>query len=132
MTPRRQQSRWHKFVVLYGIVFTLFFALFNIFQPDFISLIGKKVYDSMVRLLPKNNGGMQPVIIDLDEKSLGEFGQWPWPRYRVALLLDKLNSLGASAIAVDILFAEEDRTSLHVLQRELFRDIDEPVDFHIS
>lgn len=123
MTPRRQQSRWHKFVVLYGMILTLFFTLLNLFPPEFLSLIGQKVYDSMLRSLPKSDGNVQPVIIDLDEKSLEEFGQWPWPRYRIALLLEKLNALGAQAIALDILFAEEDRTSLHVLQRELLKDL---------
>ncbi|MCB2183099.1 MAG: CHASE2 domain-containing protein [Desulfobulbaceae bacterium] len=122
MTYRRQQSRWQKFVVLYGAVFTVFFAFLFIFQPTFLSLVGLKVYDSMVRSLPQGNGAIKPLIIDIDEKSLDEFGQWPWPRYRIAFLLDKLNSFGAKSVALDVLFAEEDRTSLHVLQRELLRD----------
>lgn len=120
-----------KYVFLYGIILTLSFATVSIFQLDFFSLIGLKMYDSMVRSLPQNGINDQPVIIDVDEKSLREFGQWPWPRYRTALLLDKLNSMGATAIGLDIIFAEEDRTSLEVLQREMRRDLNIELSFDL-
>ncbi|HHY48420.1 MAG TPA: adenylate/guanylate cyclase domain-containing protein, partial [Alphaproteobacteria bacterium] len=38
-------------------------------------------------------------------------GQWPWPRDRIALLVDRLTELGAAAIAFDVLFPEPDRMS---------------------
>ena len=63
------------------------------------------------------------VIIDIDEKSLENFGQWPWPRYRMATLVEKLNLLGASVIGLDILFPEADRTSLNLLKNEIERDL---------
>jgi HD-GYP domain-containing protein (c-di-GMP phosphodiesterase class II) len=118
-----QPSRWQGVVVLYGLIVTLLFSLTSIYRPSFLSLVGLKVYDSMVRSLPKSGPGSQPVIVDLDEKSLAQFGQWPWPRYRVALLLDKLRQLGAKSVGLDIIFAEADRTSLHILQQEMERDL---------
>lgn len=69
------------------------------------------------------------VVIDLDEKSLAEYGQWPWPRYRVALLLAQLHELGVRAVGLDILFAESDATSPVVLKRELERDLGLSVSF---
>ncbi len=33
------------------------------------------------------------VIVDLDEKSLNRYGQWPWPRYRLAELFDKITAM---------------------------------------
>ena len=30
------------------------------------------------------------VIVDIDEKSLGEIGQWPWGRNRLAEMVDEL------------------------------------------
>ena len=30
------------------------------------------------------------VILDIDEKSLAEFGQWPWNRTRIATIVDTL------------------------------------------
>jgi adenylate cyclase len=59
----------------------------------------------------------QPIkIIDIDDESMEKLGQWPWPRSKVAQIIDKLNQSGAAAIAMDIVFAEEDRTSpKHIL-----------------
>ena len=50
-------------------------------------------------------------IIDIDERSLHQLGQWPWPRSFVAEIVERLTAAGAAAIAFDILFAEPDRTS---------------------
>ena len=123
MRLRSGHSHWQKFVLLYGAILTCTFTVISIFPPTFLSLVGLKVYDSMLHSLPQRVDGVQPVIIDIDEQALAEFGQWPWPRYRIALLLDTLNELGASAIGLDMIFAEEDRTSLKILQQELRRDL---------
>ena len=64
-----------------------------------------------------------PVIVDIDEKSLIKYGQWPWPRYRIALLLSRLMELGPSSIGLDTALAEPDRTSFAVLQKEIYRDL---------
>lgn len=50
-------------------------------------------------------------IVDLDEPSLVQMGQWPWPRTTMAQLVSHLKGMGAKVIAFDIVFAEEDRTS---------------------
>ncbi len=50
-------------------------------------------------------------VIDIDNESLARLGQWPWPRTRIAELVDRLNQAGASAIVFDVVFAEPDRTS---------------------
>lgn len=58
------------------------------------------------------------VIVDLDERSLREQGHWPWPRDRVALLVERLAEAGANIIAFDVVFAEPERNSaLYVLAR---------------
>lgn len=48
-------------------------------------------------------------IIDLDEESLAEIGQWPWPRTTVARMTNNLMQMGAALVAFDIVFAEPDR-----------------------
>ena len=42
-------------------------------------------------------------------KSLRRLGQWPWPRDRLAALVEALKGAGAAAIAFDFLFSEKDR-----------------------
>ncbi len=69
-------------------------------------------FDSFTRLWPRQEAEAAPVrIIDIDEESLAELGQWPWPRSRLARLTDELIDLGAAAVAFDIVFPEPDRMS---------------------
>ena len=49
------------------------------------------------------------IIIDIDDRSLTEIGQWPWPRNQLAKLTDQ--AYAAAALGFDIVFAEADRTN---------------------
>ncbi|WP_029933987.1 CHASE2 domain-containing protein [Thiomicrospira pelophila] len=51
------------------------------------------------------------VIIDIDEQSLKEIGQWPWPRDQVSALLKGLADLDVGMIGLDVVFAEADNSS---------------------
>jgi diguanylate cyclase (GGDEF)-like protein len=51
----------------------------------------------------------QVVVVAVDEHSLEQIGQWPWPRSVHAALIDRLTRAGARGIAFDILFAEPGR-----------------------
>ncbi len=53
----------------------------------------------------------QVVVVDIDEKSLQQLGQWPWPRVLLADMVQKIADTHASTIVMDIIFAEQDRTS---------------------
>ena len=116
------RERKNKFrILLYGIVFTVLLLLLNFIKPTVTDFLHYRFYDL---LLSENKGASSsvPVIVDIDERSLNEYGQFPWPRYRIAILLDKLRNLGASSIGLDMLFAEEDRASIHSIKKELSRD----------
>jgi len=45
-------------------------------------------------------------VIELDQKSCAEIGQWPWPRSRYASLLHALKAAGARIVALDILLPD--------------------------
>jgi adenylate cyclase len=70
-----------------------------------------KIFDGFQRLEPRAYQPAPVVVIDLDERTLKRYGQWPWPRTRVADLVARLHNLGAPAIGLDIVFAEPDKTS---------------------
>jgi adenylate cyclase len=63
-------------------------------------------------------------IVDIDENSLTKYGQWPWPRTRIADLVTNLTKLGAVVIAFDIMFAEPDRLNPDIAA-DTFRNLDE-------
>lgn len=50
-------------------------------------------------------------LVTIDEKSLDELGRWPWPRVRIAQLLDALVKYDAQVVGFDILWAEPDENS---------------------
>lgn len=82
------------------------------FQPRLLDDLRNFVFDSFQRAAPRPYDSQAPVrIVGIDEESLKIFGQWPWPRTRLAELTERLASLGAAAIAFDFIFAEPDRTS---------------------
>ncbi len=91
--------------------------------PRTLQHLEGKVYDVFLRATRRPAPEAAPVVIDIDEESLARYGQWPWPRYRVAWLLERAAALGATAIGVDLVFAEPDRTSLPTLLREIERDL---------
>lgn len=51
----------------------------------------------------------QMVFVDIDEASLARYGQWPWPRQYMAILLQNIGIQEPAAIAFDVLFSEDDR-----------------------
>jgi len=115
-------------VLLYGILFPLLLFFLTLIKPTLTDFLHYRYYDL---LLSANRGESStiPVIVDIDEKSLKQYGQWPWPRYRIATLIDKLRNLGALSIGLDMLFAEEDRASIHSIRKELSRDFGVKLDF---
>ncbi|WP_019402688.1 CHASE2 domain-containing protein [Chelatococcus sp. GW1] len=68
-------------------------------------------FDSYQRLSPRPYDPTPPVrIVDIDDDSLARLGQWPWPRARLAAIVDRLQAAGAAAVAFDILLSEPERT----------------------
>ena len=47
------------------------------------------------------------VVVDIDEKSTQALGAWPWPRDRMAQLLNGLDAYGVNLKVVDVLFDGE-------------------------
>jgi serine phosphatase RsbU (regulator of sigma subunit) len=69
------------------------------------------VFDAYQRAFPRQIERLQVIIVDIDEVSLTALGQWPWPRTRLARLIDATHRLGALAIGLDMLMPEADRFS---------------------
>ncbi len=68
-------------------------------------------FDTLQRLSPRPVLRAPVVVVDIDEESLKRHGQWPWPRTLVADLVGALQDIEAGVVALDMVFAEPDRTS---------------------
>ncbi|MBU8875729.1 adenylate/guanylate cyclase domain-containing protein [Reyranella sp. MMS21-HV4-11] len=92
----------------------------RIADPAAVTRLRDFAFDSYQRIQPRTYNPETPVrIVDIDEASLQEFGQWPWPRTIVARLVDKLTEKGAVVVAFDAVFAEPDRSSISRMVRDL-------------
>ena len=92
-----------------GILLLFFLVLIKIQDSDFVRKIENISYDAYQSLFIEKNNFEEVVIIDIDEKSIGEIGQFPWRRDVFADLIQKLNQYGVSVITFDVFFSEEDK-----------------------
>ncbi|WP_214169679.1 CHASE2 domain-containing protein [Geoanaerobacter pelophilus] len=97
-------------------------------HPRFIRDINNRITDAVMAFSKSKQASGAVVIVDIDEKSLNQYGQWPWPRYRLAQLLTKINLLGAGSVGLDLILAEPDRTSPKNWQATIGRELGYQVD----
>jgi adenylate cyclase len=119
--PIKKDRRNKRSILFYGIFITVLLFCLNLVRPTLTDFLNNQVYDAYLSAV-KGKPSSIPVIVDIDEESLKQYGQWPWPRYRIAILIDKLRNLEAQSVGLDMLFAEEDRTSIHTIRKEMVRD----------
>ncbi|WP_245805526.1 CHASE2 domain-containing protein [Desulfovibrio gilichinskyi] len=112
-----------------GMVTTLIVAVLYIFRPPMLQFVDYKIYDEFMRRSSVGEKTNVPAIVDIDEESLAALGQWPWPRYRMALLLAKIQQAGALSTGLDMLLAEPDRTSPQTIQESLQNELGVTVNF---
>ncbi|NDV25556.1 CHASE2 domain-containing protein [Desulfovibrio sp. JC010] len=117
------------FLIATGLAVSILVAALYIFQPPILQFVDYKIYDQYMRSSPVGKKTNIPVIVDIDDESLAELGQWPWPRYRMALLLAKLQQAGALSTGLDILIGEPDRTSPSTIRDSLREELGVTVDF---
>jgi signal transduction histidine kinase len=79
--------------------------------PALLTRLNDGAGDLLRRAAPLTRPDPRVVIVDVDERSLAAVGQWPWRRDRVAALVDRLRTLGARTVALDVVFGEADRTA---------------------
>lgn len=102
-------------------------GLFNV-QP--VASLNRFVLDTLLVRTASGAPASDTVVVDIDEISLSALGQWPWPRYRVAQLIERIAAEHPSAIAMDIVFSEADRTSLAEIQQTFKHDFGIDVSFN--
>ena len=95
-----------------GIIFFAILFHFYLYYAKSMQNLDYKIYDFLSEISEdKTKDSMNVVIVDIDEESLKKYGQWPWPRIINAKLIGQISLLNPSAIGVNIIFSEKDRTS---------------------
>ncbi|MEO8103199.1 MAG: CHASE2 domain-containing protein [Betaproteobacteria bacterium] len=86
-------------------------ALVMVAEPPIVTSLRHAVFDGYQRIFPRTRLSEPAVIVEIDERSLAAIGQWPWPRVRLAELIDRIAQNRPAAIGLDLLFPEPDRFS---------------------
>ena len=94
------------FLVLLILLITL-----KIINPSFIKSISFISFDLYQKAFTLKKDQSNVVIIDIDEESLGKFGQFPWNRTVFAKIIENVDSSKPKSIAFDVFFAERDKQS---------------------
>jgi adenylate cyclase len=111
-TSRSGGAPRRRLIALCGLVPAALAGVLAIYRPAPIVRLDNAVYDSLLRSAHREAPSSRVVIIDIDEHSLTTVGQWPWRRDVVAQLVNTLRDMGATTIALDIMFPEPDRLQL--------------------
>jgi len=80
-------------------------------NPTFIKSISFLSFDMYQKVFPLKKNDSDVIIIDIDEKSLSKFGQFPWNRSIFAKIIENVDSTNPKAIGFDVFFSEKDKQS---------------------
>jgi len=83
----------------------------RIWDPTIVEALRLRAFDMFQLAKPRVNVEKPVLIVDIDERSLSEIGQWPWPRVILAQLIEALHGAGAKVIGFDAVYSEPDRMS---------------------
>ena len=111
MAARRNWLAWLSPALLPGLLALALVLVLQLAGSSLLGGVGLLVFDTYQRIAPRVYEDAPVRVVDIDEESIRRYGQWPWPRTQVADLVGRLGDAGASAIAVDVVFSEADRTS---------------------
>ncbi len=76
-------------------------------RPDMLVRLDEGLRDAFIRWSAKPNGEDRVVVVDIGDAALRELGPWPWPRQRVADLVEILLShYEAKAVGLDIVLPQ--------------------------
>ena len=103
-----------------SILLTIAFYLFW-WNTPLLRQLDYKIYDRLSADFPTSHSPNSTVIVEIDDKSLKAFGQWPWPRVVTSELIHKITNANPSAVILDIVFSERDRSSPDTIQM-FYRD----------
>lgn len=114
LAPARGRWRFDLPTSAVASLLVIILVLLHAWNPPILESLRLKIFDELQLLHPRLATSEQTVVVDIDDASLSQFGQWPWSRATMGELARRLGEIGVLVIGFDILFAEADRCSLPV------------------
>ena len=110
-----------KFFIYFSLAFftAICLSVIYMFFPKSLDSIDNRLRDFFFTIRGEIPNSDNVVIVDIDEKSLQELGQWPWSRNILARILENLDKNKVGIIGFDMVFPEEDESSPHRVLKKL-------------
>ena len=102
-------SKYKNYLIFLLILILL--IILKSFNPNYIKSISFLSFDMYQKVFPIKKQDSNVVIIDIDEKSLSKFGQFPWNRSIFAKIIENVNEANPKSIGFDVFFSEKDKQS---------------------
>ena len=93
------------------LILLLILISLKVINPSLIKSISYLSFDLYQKVFVEKKSDSDVVIIDIDETSLGKFGQFPWSRSVFAKIIDQVETSNPKVIGFDIFFTEKDKQS---------------------
>jgi len=100
-----------KYLRSIGLVLIVALVLLCVRSADskYVKILRYKVWDAYQTILPRQDVSNMVAVVNITEEDIKKYGQWPWPRHIVAMLIAKIADNGSAVINMNILFSEPDR-----------------------
>lgn len=117
------QSKVSNLLIIIAITLvTIFFGIRSLSSNSVFRNLDHFFYDQFMKNFASKSVSEEFTIIDIDETSLSAIGQWPWPRYKLANLVEKTHEMQPKIVGLDIFLPEPDRTSLKSIKQQFQND----------
>ncbi|MBI2456078.1 MAG: CHASE2 domain-containing protein [candidate division NC10 bacterium] len=105
-----------------GLAITLVVLVTAWIRPAFLEAIEYQLFDLRLKWFGSRAPTQNIAIVAIDEESITKLGRWPWPRSRVAALVDHLAAKGARVIGLGLILSEPEEqsglTALHTVEEK--------------
>ena len=115
--------------MLSGLLVSTFFGFVGRMETGLPAQWNNLFLDAYLKYSANGKIAQNAIVVDVDDVSLFSTGQWPWPRYRMAALVQAIAASKPAAIGLDILFSEPDRTSLNSIKKSFKQDFGLDISF---
>ena len=102
---RPLKSSAHLVALVGGLCLVAALAVTHLDPGKAVRNLREDVFDLLLILSPRSNAGSPVVVIDIGRDALEAIGPWPWPRDRLAELIDKIADAKPAALAINILLS---------------------------
>lgn len=108
----KAKQKFFVYLIL-ALTISTFLSSFYIYFPNIPNSFDSKLRDYLFIIRGEIPTTEEVIIVDIDEVSLRELGQWPWSRNKISRILKNLTNSGVRIVGFDIVFPEEDSSSPH-------------------